>query len=106
MANLNCNPFSFMRWTHLKKTMFESAKEYLALTVLLATVISSQAAIAFSETPVPKNPFHQAVPQQSSPPQAGPPQSQPANSVFMLPPGTKLPLGLLRPLRVKPGQDV
>ena len=24
----------------------------------------------------------------------------------MLPPGTKLPLGLLRPLRVKPGQDV
>jgi hypothetical protein len=54
MANLDSgNPFSLMRWTHLKKTMFESAKECLALTVLLATVISSQAAIAFSQTSVP-----------------------------------------------------
>ena len=32
--------------------------------------------------------------------------SQPANQAFMLPPGTKLPLGLLRPLRVKAGRDV
>ncbi|HEY2360511.1 MAG TPA: hypothetical protein VGK36_05310 [Candidatus Angelobacter sp.] len=107
MANLDSgNPFSLMRWTHLKKTMFESAKECLALTVLLATVISSQAAIAFSQTSVPQIPAQQAVPHQSSSPQAGPPQSQQANSTFMLPPGTKLPLGLLRPLRVKPGQDI
>jgi len=36
---------------------------------------------------------------QSQMPQGGQPS-------FMLPPGTKLPLGLLRPLRVKPGRDV
>src|SRR5262245_28296591 len=32
--------------------------------------------------------------------------TEPAGSMFMLPPGTKLPLGLLRPLTVKPGRDV
>jgi hypothetical protein len=32
--------------------------------------------------------------------------TEPAGSTFMLPPGTKLPLGLLRPLTVKPGRDV
>jgi hypothetical protein len=32
--------------------------------------------------------------------------TDPAGSTFMLPPGTKLPLGLLRPLTVKPGRDV
>ena len=32
--------------------------------------------------------------------------TQPAGSTLMLPPGTKLPLGLLRPLTVKPGRDV
>jgi hypothetical protein len=63
--------------------------------------MSSQAATASVQTSVP-----QAIPPQPSGPQTGQPQSQPANSVFMLPPGTKLPLGLLRPLRVKPGQDV
>jgi hypothetical protein len=40
-------------------------------------------------------------------PQANQPQAnQPWQPTFMLPPGTKLPLGLLRPLRVKPGRDV
>ena len=32
--------------------------------------------------------------------------TQSDSSTFMLPPGTKLPLGLLRPLTVKPGRDV
>ena len=45
----------------------------------------------------------QAAAAQSSAPQ---PQTQSANAVYMIPAGTKLPLGLLRPLRVKPGQDV
>ena len=40
--------------------------------------------------------------QQIAPSQA----NQPGQSSFMLPPGTKLPLGLLRSLRVKPGRDV
>ena len=98
MANLNSrNPFSLPRWTHLKKALFESARKYLAISLLLATVASSQAAVTATQTPAPS---------QSSPPQSGQPQSQPANSVVMLPPGTKLPLGLLRPLRVKPRQDV
>ncbi|MFL6312689.1 MAG: hypothetical protein ACJ71W_11355 [Terriglobales bacterium] len=43
---------------------------------------------------------------QGSLPQSGLPQPQPASSVYVLPAGTKLPLGLLRPLRVKPGRDV
>jgi hypothetical protein len=41
---------------------------------------------------------------QSQMPQGYP--TQPGQPSFMLPPGTKLPLGLLRPLRVKPGRDV
>ena len=102
MATLDSgNPFSFVRWTYLKQTMFESARKCLAISLLLATIMSSQAATASVQTSVP-----QAIPPQPSVSQTGQPQSQPANSVFMLPPGTKLPLGLLRPLRVKPGQDV
>ena len=33
-------------------------------------------------------------------------QPQGAQPSFMLPPGTKLPLGLLRPLKLKPGRDI
>lgn len=113
MANLDSgNPFSFMRWTYLKKTIFESARKYLAISLLLATIMSSQAAIASAQTSVPmqasvqQTPAQQVIPPQPSGPQTGQPQGQPANSVFMLPPGTKLPLGLLRPLRVKAGRDV
>jgi hypothetical protein len=32
--------------------------------------------------------------------------AQPGQPAFMLPPGTKLPLGLLRPLKLKSGQDI
>lgn len=98
MANRDSgNPRSFIRWAYLKKTIFESARKGLSLSILLATVASFQAANASTQT---------SVPAQGSAPQTGQPQNQPANSAFMLPPGTKLPLGLLRPLRVKPGQDV
>ncbi|MGB9120006.1 MAG: hypothetical protein WCE73_05265, partial [Candidatus Angelobacter sp.] len=62
----------------------------------------------------------QAAPAQSSGPQASSAQTpsvqmpsaqnsqqaQVPNSGFVLPAGTKLPLGLVRPLRVKPGRDV
>ncbi|MGH9637936.1 MAG: hypothetical protein ACRD72_24120, partial [Candidatus Angelobacter sp.] len=68
-----------------------------------ATMTSPQAAPAQGSGP-------QASPAQAPPPQTSSPQnsqqSQPPSSGFMLPPGTKLPLGLLRPLRVKPGRDV
>src|SRR5690242_9288465 len=55
---------------------------------------------------------------QASQPQAQPPilepqpqmpqgyPAQPGQPTFMLPPGTKLPLGLLRPLKLKSGQDI
>lgn len=103
MANLNSrNPFSLPRWTHLKQTIFENTRKCLAISLLLTTVTSSQAAIVSAQTAAPT----QASVPQTSAPQNGQPQSQPANSVVMLPPGTKLPLGLLRPLRVKRGQDV
>lgn len=58
-----------------------------------------QAAPAQTQPPVPQ-------PQMSQPQVTLPQMPQPANPAFMLPPGTKLPLGLLRPLRVKPGRDV
>ena len=52
----------------------------------------------------------QTPPAQPSPGQTSSPQNnqqaQAPNSAYMLPPGTKLPLGLLRPLRVKAGRDV
>jgi hypothetical protein len=50
----------------------------------------------------PQTPSPQATQPQVTQPQA----AQPLSPAFMLPPGTKLPLGLLRPLRVKPGRDV
>jgi hypothetical protein len=62
-----------------------------------------------AQSPVPQTsvPAQTSAPQTSSqqafPPQSGQPQTQP---FFMLPPGTKLPLGLLRPLRLKPGRDI
>lgn len=108
MADLNSrNSFNLVRWTHLKKTIFENARKCLAISLLLATVTSSQAAVmASTQTSAQQAIPQQGVPQQTPAPQSGQPQSQPANSVVMLPPGTKLPLGLLRPLRVKVGQDV
>ena len=63
-----------------------------------------QTAPAQTQPPVPQSQMSQP---QVAPPQAPFPQvTQPGSPAFMLPPGTKLPLGLLRPLRVKPGRDV
>jgi hypothetical protein len=107
MANLYPgNPFSAMCWTHLKQTIREIARKCLAISLLLATVTSSQAQISVPQISGQQTSAQQTAPPQPSAPQSGQPQSQPANPTLMLPPGTKLPLGLLRPLRVKPGQDV
>jgi hypothetical protein len=72
------------------------------------TVTSAQASAQApaAQTSAPQTSAPQGLPQQSSPAQSGQPQSQLANSAFILPPGTKLPLGLLRPLRVKSGRDI
>ncbi|HSK43993.1 MAG TPA: hypothetical protein VLA83_08920, partial [Candidatus Binatia bacterium] len=74
-----------------------------------APVTSHLAAPAQASPPqnsAPQTSAQQPSPSQPSPSQSGQPQAQPANYAFMLPPGTKLPLGLLRPLRVKAGRDV
>jgi hypothetical protein len=126
------NPISSIRCTYLKRTTFESAKKGLAVLALLLIVVSSgwaqeidssvlqaeAAAKQAQDNATMTSP--QAAPAQGSGPQASPAQappaetsspqnsqqSQPPNSGLMLPAGTKLPLGLLRPLRVKPGRDV
>ena len=72
---------------------------------LTAAAQSARGATATSPQLLHANFCCKRLPRRPSAP-TGQPQTQPANAVIMLPPGTKLPLGLLRPLRVKPGQDV
>jgi hypothetical protein len=106
------NPISFIRRKYLKNA-FESTRKVLALSLLLLMVInggwareidsSVLLAAAAGKAQNATAALPQAAAAQSSAPQ---PQTQPANAVYMIPAGTKLPLGLLRPLRVKPGQDV
>lgn len=78
---------------------------------------SVQPSAPASPSPAAQQPSQQRPAQDQAPPaptQTSPNQphislsqaTQPAGSTFILPPGTKLPLGLLRPLRVKPGRDV
>lgn len=134
MANRGSeNSTRLSRSIYLKKTAFESARQGLAVAVLLLMVINggwaqeidsparqAEAAISTAQDAPTANP-QQVAPGQSSAPQTTTPQSsaqqsapsqlgqtqpQTANSAFMLPPGTKLPLGLLRPLQVKAGRDV
>jgi hypothetical protein len=65
-----------------------------------------------SQVPSPQAANLQGQPQAQPPilePQPQMPQGYPAQTgqpTFMLPPGTKLPLGLLRPLKLKPGRDI
>jgi hypothetical protein len=128
------NPVGLIRWTDFKKTAFEHARKTLAVVSLLlmmvnsgwaqeidSSVLQAQAAahkadkdstaaspkVASAQASSPQPSAPQAPPPQTSPAQQiSQPQTQPANSAYILPPGTKLPLGLLRPLRVKAGRDV
>ncbi|HEY2235242.1 MAG TPA: hypothetical protein VGK01_17350 [Candidatus Angelobacter sp.] len=140
------NSIGFIRWTDLKKSVFESLRKNLALCSLVLVVMNSswaqeidssvlqseagaaskvqdattaQPQAAPVQASAPQNSDPQTVPAQTSSsetapaktpqgslPQSGLPQTQPTSSVYVLPAGTKLPLGLLRPLRVKPGRDV
>jgi hypothetical protein len=129
MANLNSgNPTGPVCWINSKRTASEHARKVLAVMTLLLIVVNSgwaqeidssvlQAEAAAAAKKAQENTT--AKPQQAAPAQTAPTQSpaqqsspqnsqqaQAPNSAYMLPPGTKLPLGLLRPLRVKPGQDV
>jgi len=79
---------------------------------------AARAAKQAQQTPAPQAQQPQAAnpqgqPQASQPPilepQAQMPQgypAQPGQPTFILPPGTKLPLGLLRPLKLKAGRDI
>lgn len=128
------NLISSIRWTYLKRIVFKRARRDLAVATLLLMVVSSgwaqetdssvlqaeaaamkaqdkatmtlpQAATA--QSPAPQSPAPQtSAPQTSAPQQTGQIQTPPANPFFILPPGTKLPLGLLRPLKLKSGRDI
>jgi hypothetical protein len=125
------NSIAFVRWRYLQRIALETARRGLAVVTLLLTVMNSglaqeidssvlqaEAAAASkaqgARTAQPQNAPAQTSSSQTAPaktpqsslPQSGLPQTQPASSVYTLPAGTKLPLGLLRPLRVKPGRDV
>jgi hypothetical protein len=128
MANHAGNLTSSIRWTYLKKIAFETARKGLAVATLLLMVVTSgwaqeiDSSVLQSETAAHKTqedttvtsphaaPAQTSAPRtsasQSLPQQPNQPQTQGATPFFMLPPGTKLPLGLLRPLRVKAGRDV
>jgi hypothetical protein len=127
-------PIGFIRWGHVKKTAFESLRKGLAVTTLLAmagssswaqemdsTVLQEETARKAQESaPAPSTQSAPTTPAQPTPPQppsgqasssqassqTSTPQAQQPNSQFVLPAGTKLPLGLLRPLQVKPGRDI
>ena len=125
------NSIGFIRWKYLQRSAFERARRGLAVVILLimvmnsgwaqeidSSVLQSEAAAASTAQAATTAP-QQAAPAeysssridpaktpQGSLPQSGLPQTQPANSVYTLPAGTKLPLGLLRPLQVKAGRDV
>src|SRR3954463_479052 len=126
------NLISSIRWTYLRKTAFETARKVLAIAALLLMVVNSgwaqeidssvlqdeaaahkareNAVVTPPQTSAQRSDAQTSGQQPaalpaSSLPQSSQPQTHPANS-FMLPAGTKLPLGLLRPLRVKPGRDV
>jgi hypothetical protein len=89
-------------------TLQKEAEEEAAAT---AAKQAQQSQASQAQPPQSANP--QALqPRASQPPilepQAPSPQGYPAQGppAFMLPPGTKLPLGLLRPLKLKPGRDI
>jgi len=108
------NPISSVRWEYLENA-FKSTRKVLALSILLLMVINGSwaqeidssvlqaEAAAAGKAQNATAASQQAAAAQSSAPQQ---QTQSANGTYMIPAGTKLPLGLLRPLRVKPGQDV
>ncbi|HEY2393194.1 MAG TPA: hypothetical protein VGK22_18610 [Candidatus Angelobacter sp.] len=78
--------------THLQTTIFNAMRRYLAVALTLALAENAM--------------FAQAV---QTPPQMQQQAPGTPTSAFTLPAGTKLPLGLLRPLSVKhanPGTDV
>lgn len=129
MANLvSGNPFRSDHSASLKKATFENVRKALAITTLLlmvvnggwaqeidSSVLQAEAAAHKTQDSAPATsqqnaPAQTSAPQpspsQPSPSQSGQSQAQTTNSTYVLPAGTKLPLGLLRPLRVKAGRDV
>jgi hypothetical protein len=99
MANLDSgNPFRSDHWASLKKAAFEIARQGVAVAALLLMVVYGSWAQEIDSS-------GQTSSSQTSS-QTSTPQPQQPNSQFVLPAGTKLPLGLLRPLQVKPGRDI
>ena len=105
---------------------FENARKGLAVATLLVMVLNSGWAQEIDSSVLQAEAAAQSAGQRngnisasrsyanfffadfcsSSPCRPSQSQTQAATPFFMLPPGTKLPLGLLRPLELKPGRDV
>jgi hypothetical protein len=108
------NPISFIHDARSKTRAFENGRKCLAVALLFVVMvkvgwaqeIDSSALQAEATAPGRKTQADARIdPAQAAPTQATPPQPPP-NSGLSLPAGTKLALGLLRPLTVKPGRDV
>jgi len=106
------NPISSVCWEYLKNTL-ESTRKVLALSALLLMVINGgwaqeiDSSVLLAAAAGKAQNATAALPQATAAQSYAPlPQTQSANAVYMIPAGAKLPLGLLRPLRVKRGQDV
>ncbi|HEY1940448.1 MAG TPA: hypothetical protein VGJ33_21150 [Candidatus Angelobacter sp.] len=120
-------PLRFISRANWQKSLIESTQKLLAMTLMLAliTATNSTAALgqevdsaqlqqsAAAETKTARQEPQdsaaqsgQAVPSPTQPQNAQPQTSGPSSPQFTLPAGTKLPLGLLRPLTAKAGKDV
>lgn len=114
MANLESgNPVSFY-CAHSKTNAFEKGRECLAVALLFAVVVNvgwaQEIDSSVLQAEATASAREASADSKTGPAQAAPAQrTQPqptSNSELSLPAGTKLPLGLLRPLTVKPGRDV
>jgi hypothetical protein len=137
MTNINSGGFiAFIPCAHLKRAVSGSTQECLAIAIMFAGALILPGSVALAQD-LDSSTFQKEAAQATQKPaadrtaqplasqnqtpqnQAAPSQNQrqvnqlqgaqPANSAFTLPAGTKLPLGLLRPLSVnsaRPGTDV
>jgi hypothetical protein len=129
MTNINSGGFiAFIPWAHLKRAVSGSTQKCLAIAIMVATLPAPgsvalaqdldsstiQKEAAQDRTAQPPAPQNQTLPNQAAASQNQRQLyqlqvNQPANSAFTLPAGTKLPMGLLRPLSVnsaRQGTDV
>ena len=108
------NPISFIYCAHSKTKAFENGRKCLVFTLLFVVMVNvgwaQEVDSSVLQAEANASARKASADARTDPAQAAPApgtQTQPtSNSALSLPAGTKLPLGLLRPLTVKPGRDV